>query len=231
MRLSVVMPVYNGASYLVAALDSVLEQTRPADELIAIDDGSTDASRAILDRYPAVRVVAQANAGCAAARNAGAGLACGDAIAFVDQDDIQQRDRFARQMAALEAEPTLAFVVCAQRNFLTEQMQQPPPWFDPRLLASPQHGFGTNALLLRRDALVRVGPFDITKVPFDDADWFVRALDGGERYLHLDTPLVRRRIHDRNLSATNRTPRSLQLMARMLHESLQRRRVGGARVR
>ena len=228
MRFSVVMPVCNGASYLAAALDSVLAQTRCADELIAIDDGSTDASRAILDRYPEVRVVSQANAGCAAARNAGARLAVGDAIAFVDQDDVQDRDRFARQMAALEADPTLSFVVCAQQNFLTEGMQQPPSWFDTRLLESPQHGFGTNALLLRRNAMTRVGPFDQAKMPFDDADWFVRALDRGEHYLHLDSPLVRRRIHDRNLSATNRTPRSLHLMARTLHESLQRRRAGEA---
>ena len=115
MRLSVVLPVFNGASYLAAAIDSVLAQTRPADELIAVDDGSTDDSPAILARYPDFRVISQPNSGCAAARNAGAALASGDAIAFVDQDDIQDADRFARQIDALQADPRLGFVVCAQQ--------------------------------------------------------------------------------------------------------------------
>jgi glycosyltransferase involved in cell wall biosynthesis len=227
MRLSVVLPVFNGASFLPAAIDSVLAQTRPADEIIAVDDGSTDDSRAILARYPAVRVVSQANAGCAAARNAGAGLAGGDAIAFVDQDDIQCVERFSRQIDALQADPGLGFVVCAQQNFLSENMIRPPSWCDPRILAAPQHGFGTNTLLLRREVFSRVGLFDPEKVPIDDSDWLLRALDGGERYLHLDAPLVRRRIHDANLSARRHLPGGTHLMARTLHESLQRRRGRG----
>ena len=227
MRLSVVLPVFNGALFLAAAIDSVLVQTRPADEIIAVDDGSTDDSRAVLARYPPVRVVSQANTGCAAARNAGAALASGDAIAFVDQDDIQCAERFARQIDALQADPRLGLVVCAQQNFLSETIVRPPAWCDPRILAVPQHGFGTNTLLLRREVFFRVGPFDPEKVPMDDSDWLLRALDGGERYLHIDAALVRRRIHDANLSARRFTPRGTQLMARTLHESLQRRRGRG----
>lgn len=227
MRLSVVLPVFNGAPFLAVAIDSVFAQIRPADEIIAVDDGSTDDSRAILARYPAVRVVSQANAGCAAARNAGTALASGDAIAFVDQDDIQCVERFARQIDALEADPRLGFVVCAQQNFLSEAMVRPPAWCDPRILAVPQHGFGTNTLLLRRDVFSRVGRFDPEKMPIDDSDWLLRALDAGERYLHLDEALVRRRIHDANLSARRFTPRGTHLIARTLHESLQRRRGRG----
>jgi len=227
MRLSVVLPVFNGASFLDAAIDSVLAQTRRADEVIAVDDGSTDDSRAILARYPAVRVVSQANAGCAAGRNAGAALASGDAVAFVDQDDIQFLERFARQIDALEGDPRLSFVVCAQRNFLSETMMRPPAWCDPRILVAPQHGFGANTLMLRREVLARVGPFDPEKVPIDDSDWLLRALDSGERYLHLDEALVRRRIHDANLSARRYAPGGTHLMARTLHQSLQRRRGRG----
>jgi glycosyltransferase involved in cell wall biosynthesis len=224
MRLSVVLPVFNGAAFLAAAIDSVLAQTLQADEVIAVDDGSTDDSRAILARYSAVRVVSQANAGCAASRNTGAALASGDAIAFVDQDDIQCVDRFARQIDALRADPRLGFVVCAQQYFLSETMARPPAWCDPRILLVPQHGFGTNTLLLRREVFSRVGLFDPEKVPIDDSDWLLRALDGGERYLHLDAVLVRRRVHDANLSARRMSPRFTHLMARTLHESLKRRR-------
>ena len=133
-------------------------------------------------------------------------------------------DRFARQIDALQADSSLGFVVCAQQNFLSEAMERPPSWCDPRTLAGPQHGFGANTLLLRRAVFVRVGPFDPDKVPLDDSDWLVRALDGGERYLHLDAVLVRHRIHDANLSARRMLPRFTHLMARTLHESLKRRR-------
>ncbi|MEP6657135.1 MAG: glycosyltransferase family A protein [Betaproteobacteria bacterium] len=225
MRISVVLPVFNGSPYLVEAIESILAQTRRADEVIAVDDGSTDDSRAILERYSKVRVVVQANAGCAAARNTGAALAGGDVIAFVDQDDIQHPERFSRQVETLQSDPGLAFVVCAQQNFLTPAMTRPPPWLDPRALGPPQHGFGTNTLMLRRETLARVGRFDPDKVPLDDSDWLVRALDSGERHVHIDTVLVLRRVHDANLSASGHgTPRGVQLMARLLHESLQRRR-------
>jgi hypothetical protein len=81
--------------------------------------------------------------------------------------------------------------------------------------------------MLRRAVLARVGPFDPGKVPMDDSDWLLRALDGGERYLHLDAALVQRRIHDANLSARRDAPGGTRLMARTLHESLQRRRARG----
>ena len=101
MRLSVVLPVFNGARYLVEAIESILGQTRPAEEVIAVDDGSTDGSRAILERYPQVRIVARTRAGCAAARNAGAALATGEVIGFADQDDIQCPERFASRAACV----------------------------------------------------------------------------------------------------------------------------------
>ena len=70
-RISVVVNVYNQARFLAEALDSVLAQSHPADEIIVIDDGSTDAPQAIVDRYDGVQFIRQANKGLAAARNAG----------------------------------------------------------------------------------------------------------------------------------------------------------------
>jgi glycosyltransferase involved in cell wall biosynthesis len=231
MRISVVVPVYNGERFLAEAIDSVLAQTRHPDEIIVIDDGSTDGSVALLERYPEVRLARQPNAGCAAARNRGVALATGEAIAFLDQDDLWQPERLARQADALERRPELGFVVCAQENFLTPSMNEPPAWLDPRMLDTAQHGFGTNSLMVRREAFERVGVFDSSKVPIDDTDWFVRALDAGIGYLHLDQVLVRRRIHDSNLTGQVRgTPRGTALMARVLHDSLKRRRNVGEQV-
>ncbi|MDO4569315.1 MAG: glycosyltransferase [Planctomycetia bacterium] len=90
--ISIIMPVYNAAEFLREALDSVLNQTFSDLELICVDDGSTDSSGAILDEYARrdarLRVMHQANAGAAAARNAGLDLARGEVVAFVDSDDV-----------------------------------------------------------------------------------------------------------------------------------------------
>lgn len=225
MNISVVIPVYNGERFLAEALASLRRQTEPAAEIIAVDDGSTDGSAAILAAYPEVRVVSQANAGCAVSRNRGATLAKHDVITFFDQDDVWLPERLAHGAACLAADQALGFVVCGTENFLTPGMEAVPSWLDPRMLDVPQHGFGTCTLMVRRTALDIVGPFDPSTMPFDDTDWLVRALDAGIRYVHLNEVLVRRRIHDRNLSATLRgTPAQGRAMALILHASLKRRR-------
>lgn len=89
--ISVVVPVYNVADYLPECLDSLLAQTYPFFEVVAVNDGSTDSSLAILERYsnqdPRITIVSQRNGGLAAARNTGVTNARGEYIAFVDSDD------------------------------------------------------------------------------------------------------------------------------------------------
>lgn len=93
---SVVVPVYNVEHYLAECLDSLLGQTLVDLEVIAIDDGSTDGSAAILRDYERrdrrLRVLTQANAGQGAARNAGVDVARGEFLMFVDSDDVVPRD-------------------------------------------------------------------------------------------------------------------------------------------
>ena len=91
MSISVIIPVYNTASYLPACLDSVLAQTFADFELLVVDDGSTDASPTICDDYARrdarVKVFHQANAGVSVARNLALSHACGKWVCFVDSDD------------------------------------------------------------------------------------------------------------------------------------------------
>lgn len=104
--ISVIVPAYNAAGTIGATLRSVMAQTYGNIEIIVIDDGSRDETAAIVRSFlaiePRLRLATQANAGVAAARNAGAGLARGDFIAPVDADDLWHPTKLAKQMAVMQ---------------------------------------------------------------------------------------------------------------------------------
>jgi glycosyltransferase involved in cell wall biosynthesis len=129
---SVVVPCYNAAPFLRETIDSVLSQTRPALEVIVIDDGSTDDSAAIAQSYgPPVRVIRQANQGESVARNRGMDEAQGDWIGLLDADDRWVPHKLERQLGALgEASPD---VVCVYSDFVLfgsveRRVVRCPPW-------------------------------------------------------------------------------------------------------
>jgi len=226
MRVTAVMPVYDGEAYLAEALDSVRAQTRRADETIVVDDGSHDASAAIVAGYTEARYLHQPNAGCAAARNRGVVAASGDAIAFIDQDDRWLPAHLERMVGVLEREPQVGFVTCAVANFLSPELTALPPGVTPAMVAVPQHGMGTNTLVVRRALFDNIGTFDPSMVPMDDSEWLLRAVDAGVRFVHFDEPTVSRRIHAGNQSILARgSAAHASRMARALHASLKRRRV------
>lgn len=101
-RLTVVVPVYNVENYLKKCLESIVNQTRYVDEIIIVDDGSTDGSGAIADAYAAnynnIKVVHQKNGGLSAARNTGIDRAQSDYITFVDSDDYIDSNMYERLM-------------------------------------------------------------------------------------------------------------------------------------
>ena len=100
-RISVVIPVYNGEAYLEDALDSILAQSRLPDEIIVVNDGSTDRTTEILKRRSDMIVIEQSNKGTGAARNLGIDHSCGDLLAFLDADDTWLPDKLQVQEQAM----------------------------------------------------------------------------------------------------------------------------------
>ncbi len=107
-RLSVVVPFHNVERYVQACLDSLFAQTRPIDEIVMVDDRSTDDTAAIVERaarsHPNLKIIRGAGRGAAAARNLGLQHAMGDYLAFVDADDFLERDMCERMALLLERE-------------------------------------------------------------------------------------------------------------------------------
>ena len=117
--ISVLMAAYNGSAWLPETLASLDAQTFVDFEVIVVDDGSTDDTLAFLEAWPdpRVRVVAaETNRGPVEARNRAFALARGRYIAALDQDDICLPERFARQIAYLEAHPEVVLVGTAART-------------------------------------------------------------------------------------------------------------------
>ena len=118
--ISAIIPVHNGARFLSEALRSVKEQRLPADEIIVVDDGSSDGSADIVRReHPDAVLIQQPRAGAAAARNAGARRARCEALAFLDHDDLWPPERNADLLRAWRAHPE-ADVVCGAFRLLAE---------------------------------------------------------------------------------------------------------------
>jgi glycosyltransferase involved in cell wall biosynthesis len=110
-RFSVIIPVFNGAGFIGRAIESVLAQTHPAEEIVVVDDGSTDATPEVIARYGSkVRYMRQANRGVSVARNAGAQAACGDWLAFLDADDWYFPDRLRLHAGMLAVHEDLDFL-------------------------------------------------------------------------------------------------------------------------
>lgn len=203
MRVSVVLPVYNRARYVGEAIESVLSQTLPPDELIVVDDGSTDDSVAVVQRFarPELRVIRRANGGIGAARNSGLCALTGDLVAFIDSDDLWERDKLELQVAALRASDDVQLVFGHLLEFLSPDRAGELA-ATLRVATDPVPGLIATTLLMRRGAVERIGPFDETLWVGEFVEWMARARDLGLASRMLPGIVARRRIHGDNTVLT-----------------------------
>ncbi len=222
MKISVIIPVYNGEAYLAETLDSVFAQTLAPYEVIAIDDGSTDGSPEILRRYgDRITVVRQENQGVAGARNTGLAHATGEAIALLDQDDLWPPDRNRQMAEALATAPEMEVVAG-----LVETINQiTVPRTVPMNMETMHKEVLVGSLLVRRRLFDRLGGFSTGVGYGDDTDFFLRREEAGVPTIRLPVVTLVYRYHDTNTSVDNSVTR--QSLLAVFHESLKRRRKAG----
>lgn len=184
MRVSAIIINYNYAAFLERAVRSVAAQTRPADEIIFVDDGSTDDSLARLEtlrsEFPSLRVHSQANGGQLAAVRSGLNRARGDWVFLLDSDDEWREDHLEQAEARLVAHPEVSMYFSGHRE------SSGPPLFRPKW---PEGAFGPCAGLVSATG-IRVGTIESTlglrtavareALSFDpliDQEWRMRAED------------------------------------------------------
>lgn len=207
--ISVIMPCFNSERYLRDAIDSVLGQTYSRVELIVVDDGSTDGSSAILQRYaPRIKWLQQTNQGPMHARNRGITEAKGEFIAFLDSDDFWREDCL-EQLHAVLAASDAAIAYCGWQNLGPGEYKGPlyvPPDYEAegkaaRFLAGcpwPIH-----AALSRRTAIIDAGGFPVRYAACEDYGLWLRAGMAG-RIVRVPEVLAYYRHHGGNQVSSKR---------------------------
>lgn len=192
LRVTVVMPVYNSASTISAAVWSVLEQTHSNLEIIVVDDGSTDETLKAIAAIPdqRIRVIPLGdNRGPSAARNEGIAAASGDLIAFLDADDLWLPEKLAMQVDLFARNPVLGLAYCGAHEVTSDLrcLRTPGlgnPWPPPgeeafRRIVLREHFIVAplSSMIIRKACLDEVGYFDEKIVQAEEWDLAFRLVD------------------------------------------------------
>jgi glycosyltransferase involved in cell wall biosynthesis len=201
---TVVIPTYNYAHFVTEAVDSALAQTYPAVEVIVVDDGSTDDTRAVLSRYgDRIRYIYQENGGLSAARNTGIRAAAGELVTFLDSDDAFHPRKVELHVRYMLAHPEVALLAAGAFIDPSEKWPELPP--DP-LAADPisldslvsKNQFGCTVVVWRK-YFDEVGYFDENLRSVEDRDMWIR-IAARHPIARLRAPLAYIRQHASSMS-------------------------------
>lgn len=179
-----IIPTFNRSAMLLRALDSVFRQTHPVDEIIIVDDGSTDDTADAVRRLedPRIVYVWQPNAGVSAARNHGLSLARGRYLALLDSDDVWLPDKTRRQMAMLQQHPDYGMVLCDVTRvdkdgatidvFQRREIIREDGWVLKWIIHNP--ALAPASALLRREVYDDIGGFDESLRTAEDLEFHLR---------------------------------------------------------
>ena len=221
MQISTVIPAYNRADLIGETLRSIVSQSHPPMEVIVVDDGSTDGTPDVVESFGSpVRLVRQANAGAGAARNAGFALARGEAIHFMDSDDISSLNTYDVQSRALEQGAEMAYGPWLRTRFdgqalipdpaALQQVPVRPGRPIDQLVMSGRWVTVFQPCLFRRDLIARVGPYRTDLKPSEDTEMLYRLTRAARGIVHTPEPVLLYRVHpEHQISTTNTAKRMI----------------------
>lgn len=211
LRVSAIIPVFNAAHFVADAIESILAQTRRPDEIVVVDDGSTDDTAQVVARYASqgVRYIYQQNRGPGSARNRGIQETKGELIAFLDADDLWLPAKTEVQAAYLAAHPSVALVSCDRWMWKIEKGRRsierfgPPQGVSARREVMVRNIVGNpSQVMVRRDAVASAGCFDTTMRWAEEWDLWTRIAARAEiGFIH--QPLCVYRWHSSGLAHEN----------------------------
>ena len=204
---SVIIPNYNRARVIGETLSNVLSQSLPPDEVIVVDDGSSDDSVAVIRGFgDRVTLLQQANKGPGAARNAGLQKATGDFIQFMDSDDLMSLNKLELQCQALAVEAADIIYGPWMKAWMDNGQIRPdnvvlqqrplPDWQSPLYWFLTSWSMVFQQCLIRRSALEKVGGYREDMRVYEDSDLFVRLLLSGAKLAHEADSLTFYRLED-----------------------------------
>jgi glycosyltransferase involved in cell wall biosynthesis len=206
-KVSVIIPAYNQAHFLDAAIQSVLSQTCCDYEIIVVNDGSTDDTGAVAQRYgERVRYIFQENQGLAGARNTGICAAQAELVALLDSDDLWLPGYLETMLSLAEEYPQAALFYCAGQcidkaglplNQVVGIADHSPADLYQALLRA--NFLIPSTITMRRDAVVQAGLFDQTLRSWEDWELWLRLLPEN-KFIGINDVLVKYRIHGSSLS-------------------------------
>jgi len=203
-NISVIIHTYNNEKLIAETIESVLRQTYKDYEIIVVDDGSTDNTRTVLQPYmDRMRYHYKENGGIPSAKNAGIRLSEAGFIAFLDHDDLWVPDKLKIQIDYFNKNPQVGLVYSKYITFSNGKELRTNPkkgysgWVFSKLIS--RSFIQTSTVMVKRECLDAVGPFDESFTLSDEYDLFLRI---AKRYQcgFVDKELTRYRIHDRNAS-------------------------------
>ncbi len=205
MTVSCIIPVFNGALYIGETIQSVLDQTHAVDEIIVVNDGSTDATRDVVSVFgERVTLLDKAHSGVVDTLNHGVAHAKGSLLTFIDADDLWHRDKVRAQLEVLHAHSDIDIVFTHIQEFISPELTSAEQ-ASISCRKAPMRGMSKGTALIRRAVFDTIGPFDPKLEMGEFIEWFSRAKAQHIRHVMLDQVLCLRRVHLHNYTRVHRT--------------------------
>jgi glycosyltransferase involved in cell wall biosynthesis len=227
---SVVMTVRNGDRYLAEALDSVVHHRPTPGQIVVVNDGSRDGTAEVLAAYgELLHVIHQEPQGFARGLNRGVAAATQEFLAFLDADDVWTPDALGLRRSRMAAgdEPDAVFGQVVQ--FVSPDLSPDAARrfrFDP----GPSHARLFGAMLIGRDAFLRVGMLDESLPSAAAIDWISRAQIAEQRFVTIDDVVLQRRLHRTNVGVTSTNRETMQALHDVVRAHHERRHGSSAPV-